>query len=188
MTTTVVVTSLELLDPGALVRGPRPDGATLRRAALPSPELSRYLYTAVGGDHYWTDRLGWTFSDWMDYLDRPELETWLASRHGTIAGYFELEAQEGGSHEIRSFGLLPAFHGQHLGGWLFTAAVDRAFERGARRVWLHTCTLDHPHAARNYEARGFTPFATETEEVELPPEPPGPWPGAARPARGRSPL
>lgn len=178
MPTTVEITSLEMLDPSALVRSARPDGATLSRAEIPCPELNRFLYTAVGGDFHWIDRLGWTYVDWMAYLDRPELETWLLAVRGTIAGYFELEEQDARSVQIKYFGLLPAFVGRGLGGWLLTAAVERAFARGARRVWLHTCTLDHPHAARNYEARGFVRFATETHVAELAPSPPGPWPGA----------
>ena len=34
---------------------------------------------------------------------------------------------------------------------------------GARRVWLHTCTLDHPSALGFYRAQGFVPFARAIE-------------------------
>jgi GNAT superfamily N-acetyltransferase len=53
------------------------------------------------------------------------------------------------------FGLLPPFLGQGIGGALLTAAIERAWAMDARRVWVHTCTLDHPAALRNYQARGF---------------------------------
>jgi hypothetical protein len=64
------------------------------------------------------------------------------------------------------------------GGVLLTAAVERAWEMGASRVWVHTCSLDAPAALPSYEARGFRRFKTETVEKDLPAEPPGPWPGA----------
>jgi GNAT superfamily N-acetyltransferase len=67
----------------------------------------------------------------------------------------------GGSVEIAYFGLLPEFVGRGLGAHLLSAAVERAFESGARRVWLHTCTKDNPAALPNYLKRGFVPFRTE---------------------------
>src|SRR5262249_46670039 len=139
---------------------------------------NRFLYTAVGGDWYWTDRLPWTYRQWRQYLERPELETWVLSVGGVPAGYFELKAQAGGGIEGAYFGLLPALVGGGLGGHLLTAAVERGWARGARRVWLHTCTLDHPQALANYRARGFRVYRVETEVKEEPDAPPGPWPGA----------
>ena len=162
-------------------------GATLVRAEEPSPELSRFLYTAVGGDWYWTDRLRWTYQDWLRWLDRDEVATWVLAVRGTPAGYVELEAQADGDVEIASFGLLPAFAGRGLGGHLLSEAVLLAWRRGeawaagtgpARRVWVHTCSLDGPHALANYQRRGFEVFDERTEEQLLPAEPPGPWPGA----------
>lgn len=150
----------------------------IRQARTPSPELNRFLYTAVGGDWYWIDRLGWTYQQWLDYLRRPEIETWVAYVNGTPAGYFELEQQPGGDVEVAYFGLLPQFIGRGLGGLLLTRAVERAWEQGARRVWLHTCTLDHPAALAAYTARGFRVYKEETEAKELPAASPGPWPGA----------
>jgi GNAT superfamily N-acetyltransferase len=170
---------LEMRDPGAL----RPSRAQvaefeIRRAHLPSPELNRFLYTACGGDWYWIDRLGWTYAQWLAWLDRPELETWVAYLDGTPAGYFELERQADDDVELAYFGLLPQFVGRGLGGLLLTRAIERAWEIGARRFWLHTCTLDHPHALAAYQARGLRVYKEETEEKELPARAPGPWPGA----------
>jgi len=44
--------------------------------------------------------------------------------------------------------------------------VRDAWSLRPRRVWLHTCTLDHPHALANYMARGFVPYRTEHYEVD----------------------
>jgi len=109
---------LEMTSPGEL----RPSGALVRdlsiqRAIVVSPELNRFLYTAVGGDWFWLDRLGWNYERWLAYLDRPELETWVAYIEGTPAGYFELELQDEGNVELAYFGLLPQFIGLGIGGY-----------------------------------------------------------------------
>ncbi len=182
--TRVKTTHLELRSPAALKPSTGvPMDLILIKAGKPSPELSRFLYTAVGGDYYWNDRLGWTWSEWMAWLSRPEVETWVAYQSGTPAGYFELEAQQGGSVEIVYFGLLPSFTGQGLSGYLLTQAVHRAFamRAGVQRVWVHTCTLDHPVALSAYQARGFVIFKEEEADMNLPEDGAGPWPGAARP-------
>lgn len=158
------------------------------RAQLPSPELSRFLYTAVGGNLFWVDRLLWTWQEWYDWLVQPGVETWVAWICGTPAGYAELHAQSAGQVEVTSFGLLPSFTGQGIGGHLLTFALDQAWTIAQRwpgqpptnRVWLHTCSLDSPLAMRTYQSRGLRVYRVETESVHLPAEPPGPWPGARR--------
>jgi GNAT superfamily N-acetyltransferase len=183
MNVLVTTSYLEMTSPGELRprRSDRP-GLTFARVPAPMPELNRFFYTAAGGDWYWLNRLPWTYQQWSDSLSRPALETWLLSAAGVPAGYCELEAQAGGDVEIVYFGLLPAFIGQGLGAHLLTEAVERGWEMGARRVWLHTCTLDHPAALAHYQARGFRLYRTETKAEQLPDDPPGPWPGA-RPRR-----
>ena len=106
----------------------------------------------------------------------------MAYVSGTPAGYFELDGPPGGDVEIAYFGLLPSFVGRGLGGWLLTAAVERAWRRNPRRVWLHTCSLDHPAALANYRARGFRLVKEEAAWKDLPERTPGPWPGANRAA------
>ncbi len=179
MIVTVVTHYLEMKSPGELrpKRSDRSDVA-LVPVPRPMPELNRFFYTAVGGDWYWIDRLSWSWQRWLAYLDRPELETWMLTVAGIPAGYFELESQADGDIEVAYFGLLPSFIGQGLGGHLLTAAIERAWQRGARRVWLHTCSLDHPQALANYQARGLRVYRTETHEQEEPERPVGAWPGA----------
>jgi GNAT superfamily N-acetyltransferase len=182
MTASVTTYYLEMTDPAALRPAPaRRADFEIRRAEIPSPELNRFLYTAVGGDWYWTDRLPWSYRQWLAYLDRPELQTWVGYAAGNPAGYFELEAQSGRAVEIAYFGLLPVFVGQGLGGALLTAAVERAWAMKAARVWLHTCTLDHPSALTNYQRRGFRIYREEVTAKDAPEPSPGPWPGAREP-------
>src|SRR5262249_16863469 len=118
----------------------------VKQVRVPCPELNRYFYTAVGGDWYWVDKLGWNYERWRAYVARPELETWIGYESGTPAGYFELEALQATGVEIAYFGLLPQFAGRGLGGTLLTRAIERAWQLQHRRIWVHTCTLDHPGA------------------------------------------
>jgi GNAT superfamily N-acetyltransferase len=113
----------------------------------------------------------------MRYLDRAELETWVLYVSGAPAGYVELERQEFGTQvEIAYFGLFPEFTGQRLGGYLLTFALERAWLPEVRRVWVHTCSLDHPAALTNYEARGMRLFKEESEDRLLPARPSRTWP------------
>ncbi|MFI0349586.1 GNAT family N-acetyltransferase [Actinomadura sp. 9N407] len=169
-------------------REPRPADPAVEivRAEEAGPELGRFLYTAVGGDWYWLDRLGWTYDQWRNWLDRPGVEMWVAYVRGTPAGYAELDPQADGEVEIVHFGLLPGFHGRGLGGRLLSVAAERAWDLADRwpgrqptsRVWLHTCSNDGPAALANYQARGFRVYDTKVETAAVEHSPPGPWPGA----------
>ena len=97
--------------------------------------------------------MSWSDQRWRDYVERPNLETWLGYLDDEPVGYFELEDEPDSGVEIAYFGLLPAFIGRGLGGALLTDAARRAWQSGPTRVWLHTCTLDHPQALANYLAR-----------------------------------
>ncbi|MER5889427.1 GNAT family N-acetyltransferase, partial [Streptomyces sp. NPDC001941] len=131
----------------------------VERSEVPSIDLSRALYAAVGSRVCWTDRFAWDHETWEAWVNRESMATWIATVQGTVAGYFELEAQPGGAVEIVLFGLLPQFYGQGLGGALLTACVRNAWRAGTdwapehgpvSSVYLRTSTLDHRHAVRNY--------------------------------------
>ncbi|MFB6949833.1 GNAT family N-acetyltransferase [Streptomyces niveus] len=186
MTITVTTWSLEQTSPADLRPATEPGGdVRIVRSEVPSAEFSRFLYTAVGGDIRWTDRLAWSYEEWHEAVARPGVETWVAYEKGTPAGYVELEAQEDGTVEIVYFGLIPAFRGRRIGGHLLSYVVARAWDMAERRpgrtptkrVWLHTCSKDGEHAMDNYLRRGFTLFDTKVaEEPDV--ASPGPWAGA----------
>lgn len=170
---------LEMADPARFRPSPLPaDPCTVVRAEVLSPELSRYFYTAVGGAWYWMMRLPWSYAEWQAMLRQPGFETWYASHRGTPIGYFELLPHPDASVEIDSFGLLPAFIGRGFGGQLLSAAIARCWALEPQRVTVHTCTLDGPHALRNYLRRGFRTVREETVAYTLPEAPIGPWAGA----------
>jgi len=157
----VVRTYLELTSLAELraAAPPRVPGVVaIARVEPPDGAVNRWFYETVGRPHGWTDHIGRTDAEWQEWAER--VETWVATIDGGNAGYYELR-ETGDDVEIAYFGLLPHVQGQGLGGHLLTHAVTRAFEL-APRVWVHTCTLDGPHALANYLARGLRPFRTET--------------------------
>ena len=128
------------------------------------PAESSRLYRDVGSAWEWVDRLPWSLEAWKNWVKRPEVLTWRVFFEGREAGYVEVERQAEGSVEIVYFGLLPEMIGKGLGGGMLTLAVKRIWElEGTKRVWLHTCTEDHPAAKANYEKRGFRLFRVEEE-------------------------
>lgn len=159
-------TYLQMTSPAAL-RPARCDapGLSIARDDSRDPALWRMLYTEVGGPYRWTDRLPWTDEEAGAYLSDPAISLWVLRDGTAIAGYFELKRDVDGAVEIVYFGLMPGYTGRGLGGHLLTEAVARAWELGATRVWLHTCTFDHPAAIPNYVARGFAVFKTEEYEA-----------------------
>jgi len=159
-------TYLELRSPAEL-RPARCAEPALRieRVTEPTPALARWLYETVGAAWHWNDRRGWSDEEWRAWLARPGVSLHVLSRYTSPIGYFELAAGAGGEVEIAYLGLLPGHHGRGYGKHLLTLAAEQAFASGAQRVWLHTCTLDHPSALANYRSRGFRPFREELYEA-----------------------
>jgi len=160
-----VRTYLEMTDPAQLSPAPAPaQTAVVAREASCPPAVWRRLYTDVGRDYHWVDRLGWSDDEIVRHLADPALELWVLKEAGELAGYFELRLHGDGAVEIAYFGLLPSAVGRGLGRFMLTQAVERAWARGAARVWLHTSSLDHPSALPNYLGRGFSIWKQETYE------------------------
>ena len=164
--TRVVRTYLEMSSPGELkpaaVSGPAPRVEQLQDCTV---SFYRFLYREVGRAYRWTDRLQWSDQTIRDYLATHGISVWLMSWEESAAGYFELKEHDDRSVEIAYFGLLPDFIGRGWGKYLLTRAVQAAWELKPDRVWLHTCTLDHPAALPNYLKRGFRPVRQETYTV-----------------------
>ncbi len=154
----VIAWYLEMTEPTQLrpARPPRVDARF--RQATPDPAWSRRFYEQIGSDWSWTDRRCWSAHQWEAWVAGPGYEMWVAEVADEPVGYLELDGGPRGDVEVAYFGILPGFTGVGLGGSLLTAGVRGAWRRGADRVWLHTCSLDAPHALANYEARGFRPY------------------------------
>jgi GNAT superfamily N-acetyltransferase len=154
---------LQMVSPNELRSGTLTDECLrIDRAFDCPPSFYRYLYREVGRTYYWLNRLNWSDEQIRTHLAQPSLLLYVMYYTGSPAGYFELKQHADSSTEIAYFGLLPDFIGCGLGKHLLARAVERAWATGCDRVWLHTCTLDHPAALSNYLKRGFKLFKEET--------------------------
>lgn len=151
--------------------GAFPDVAIVS-AAKPQPPLYRMCYQTVGEAFHWRDRWDWTDQQIAEHLADQAIKLFVAMREtgkkkAELAGWYELRrVVEDDSVEIAYFGIVAAEFGHGFGKHLLSSAVREAWALGPKRVWLHTCTLDHPNALPNYLARGFMPYRTETYEVD----------------------
>lgn len=169
--TTAIRTHLEMPAISGLRPAPRPTGDVALAPERVSPQTYRALYTAVGDAYLWRDRLALSDQELDDYLASPNVTLWMLRLAEEVAGYFELLRHGDGRVEIMYFGLIAAYFGRGLGGWMLTRAVEEAFAMGATTLTLHTCTLDSPRALPNYLARGFVITREEEYEVEPGPRP-----------------
>ena len=137
----------------------------IRQKKEPDWRFNRDLYLAVGESWSWNDKRSWTDEQWKEYGLTPELRTFGAYYGDALAGYYELRSDNEGTVEIAYFGLLPEFFGRGFGGALLTSAIEEAWRMSPSitRVWVHTCTRDHPRALANYQARGMAIYQVKQE-------------------------
>jgi GNAT superfamily N-acetyltransferase len=164
-----IVTSLEMQGPPALPAArPFPDGMALQPLVRPDCETYRGLYRAVGAEWLWFSRLTLSDGRLRAILDDPRVEILALRRDGTGLGLLELDFRQPETCELAFLGLIPGMLGQGLGRTLINAAIETAWSRPIRRLWVHTCTFDHPGALGLYRRSGFTPCAVQ---VEVAPDP-----------------
>ena len=125
-------------------------------------QLNKFFYKNVGKKHQWVDRLVWTDTQWIDYVSSKNVKTYIFKKKDDLAGFFELIFhKEKKEIEIAYLGLLEEFQNKNLGSFLLSEAIKKSFLNNINRVWLHTCSLDHENALKNYISRGMKIFKTE---------------------------
>jgi GNAT superfamily N-acetyltransferase len=165
-----VRTYLEMTEPPH-ERRPFPDSSCrLERMRSCPASFYRYLYAEVGRPWHWLERLPWSDELIRAHLSQKGLEIWALYCEGSPAGFAELKRDSDFNVELAYFGLLPEFIGRRLGGAFLGAVLAEAWRPGTVRVWLHTCTLDHPGALSNYLARGFRTYDEEPYTARLDPD------------------
>ena len=126
-------------------------------------QLNKFFYKNIGKNHHWVDRLVWTEKQWINYVSDKNVKTYVLKNEKDLAGYFELILhQEKDEVEIAYLGLLKEYQNKKLGSYILSAAIKKSFLNNPKRVWVHTCSLDHKNALSNYVARGMKIFKTET--------------------------
>jgi GNAT superfamily N-acetyltransferase len=159
---TVVTTYLEMNSQSEFIENHTSNGLEVIEAEIKEFRLNRFLYALVGEMWNWKDKLNLSEEQWKEYAESSTLRTWVAYYKGSIDGYFELKADEQDNIEIAYFGLAPKFIGKGFGRYLLSCAIKYAWQDcNAKRVWVHTCTLDHPNALTNYQACGMKIYHVE---------------------------
>lgn len=125
----------------------------------------RFLYSEVGRDYRWRDRLLISEHELRAAISEPGVTVHVMYVQGVPAGYVEL-SKTGDETEVAYFGLRPEFHGNGYGKHLLSYGIAKAWEDSAKRVWVHTCNLDGTYALSNYLKRGFKVY--ETHETPMP--------------------
>ena len=134
----------------------------------PNFQLNKFFYKQIGKNHRWIDRLVWEDKKWIEYVENPNVKTFVLKDDNNLVGYYETIRSLYNDHtEIAYFGILEEYYGKKCGGYLLSEAINKLFEEGISRVWLHTCSLDHKNAIKNYLARGMQIFKSEKINVEV---------------------
>ena len=53
-------------------------------------QLNKFLYKQVGKKCHWVDRLVWTDQNWMAYISKENILTYILKNEDDLVGYFEL--------------------------------------------------------------------------------------------------
>ena len=165
-TIATIVTYLEM-------RAPPPGGAIPREgwSLVPlSDDIARYraVFRRVGEPWLWFTRLIMSDDDLRSIIDHPRLRALALHVGGEDLGLLELDFRRAGECELSFFGLVPEAIGQGWGRLLMQEAIRRAWEQPIERLWVHTCTLDHPRALGFYMRSGFRPYKRAVEIAEDP--------------------
>ena len=123
-------------------------------------QLNKFFYKNVGKNHHWVDRLVWTEKQWTEYVSNKKVKTYILKKQDDLAGYFELILHQN-EIEIAYLGLLEEYQNKKLGSFLLSSAIKNSFSYQTKRVWVHTCSLDHKNALNNYIDRGMKIFKKE---------------------------
>ena len=130
----------------------------------PNFQLNKFFYKNIGKNHNWVDRLEWNEKQWIDYTSSKKVKTYVLKKSKDLVGYFELNIHQDET-EIAYFGLLEEYRYKKLGSYLLSIAIKESFFNSSKRVWVHTCSLDHKNALKNYISRGMKVFKKETISI-----------------------
>jgi len=144
------------------------ENCNLQLIDLPDFQINKFFYKQIGKDHRWIDRLSWDDQKWIQYVENTKLKTYVLQDKEDLIGYCEqIFNFEKKNCEIAYFGILKEYYGKRYGGYLLSKSIKNSFIEGIERVWLHTCSLDHEFALKNYLARGMKIFKSETVNLKV---------------------
>ncbi|GLR87268.1 N-acetyltransferase [Bradyrhizobium iriomotense] len=154
------------------VRPPRRDDPPgdwrLRKVDHPTLDWYRDLYRRVGEEWLWSSRARMNDEGLAAVIHAPGIEVYALVLNGRDEGLLELDFREAGQCELVYFGVSASLIGSGAARFLMNCALDLAWSRDLGRVWVHTCTFDHPSAVAFYQRSGFRPFRRQIEIADDP--------------------
>ena len=165
---TIIRNYLEIKSLNQLSEVKKPsDNYSLNQVIPNDFQLNKFFYKQIGKNYQWVDRLIWADKNWIEYVSSLNLFTFVLKNNDDIAGFFELiYYKDKLETEIAYFGLLKEYFGKKLGGYMLSEAIKKSFSYNVKRVWAHTCSLDHKNALKNYLSRGMKIYNTETVNIK----------------------
>ena len=129
-------------------------------------QLNKFFYREIGKKHRWVDRLSWSNDTWINYLGNKNLYTCVLKKNDDLVGYYEkIYYEESNEFEIAYFGIMEEYIGKGYGGFLLSEALESCLKEKVSRIWVHTCSLDHENAIKNYLARGMKLYKEEKIKI-----------------------
>jgi GNAT superfamily N-acetyltransferase len=162
-----VVTFFEMTERPAQA-APAPAGLAIAPVVDPAMGWYRALYRRIGEDLLWFSRATMPEAELAAVLARPSTVVLALYRDGDTIGMVELDYGAAGEVEIVTFGVVPEATGTGAARALMAATLAHVFHGSIRRLWLHTCTFDHPAAVRFYRRQGFRAFKFAIEVSDDP--------------------
>lgn len=166
--TVAVVTHLQMFQRPPARAERSEESWTLRKVDLSDTGWYRSLYRRIGENWLWFSRLRMSEDELRDLLNAPLYEVYVFDAQGQEEGLVELDFRTEGECELSYFGLTLPMVGQGAGRWMMNRALELAWSRPIRRLWVHTCSLDHPAALDFYTRSGFVPFRRQIEIADDP--------------------
>lgn len=163
-----LVTYLEMTEPPAPRPVPELPGLTLRRVIDPTLDWYRDLFRRIGTDWLWFGRLVMPDDEVLATIRHPAVEVHALEQDGRAEGLVELDRRTSPDIELAYFGVTPRVQGKGAGRWLMGHALRQAWVHRPRRLWVHTCSLDHPGAVAFYVRSGFRPYRRAVEVADDP--------------------
>ncbi|MFI4994759.1 MAG: GNAT family N-acetyltransferase [Hyphomicrobiales bacterium] len=140
----------------------------LRLLGAAELDVYRALFRGVGENWLWCSRLAMPDKDLRAILADRLVEAYALNHQGQAAGLLELDFRKEGECELAFFGLVGEMIGHGAGRYLMNQAIAMAWAKPIRRIFVHTCSFDHPSALDFYRRSGFRPYALAVEVLEDP--------------------
>jgi GNAT superfamily N-acetyltransferase len=158
-----VVTYLEMRALPPVAIAPTMSDYAVRRADQPDPEWYRRLFRAIGENWLWFSRLRLSDGELRTILHDPAINIYVLSYRDADVGLLEFDHRHMPDIEISFFGVTQEMIGKGAGRALLAYCLPLAWQHSPQRVWLHTCTSDHPAALAFYLKFGFAPYKRAIE-------------------------